>query len=1501
MVWLIVGFYLLLGIMVRVPMIQSAIGNGVADAVSRKLGTSVSIGRVDVSLLNRIIIDDVAILDQQGKRMLLASRLSAKISLTELIQGRVSITSAQIFTPKLNLYKATATSKPNFQFVIDSLASKDTTAKAPLTVAINSLVIRRGQAEWNQLDAPKKRAFDTHHIAVSDISSHIIINTIGGDSLNVIVKRLSMKEASGLALSSLSLKAEGGKSGYTVKDLSLTLPHSAVSIPVASVAKGLGEKALLSYRCRLAESHVMLSDLAAFQPSLKDMEQQVIMEADVAGSDKAVVINSLEAVMPHSLKAGIRDKAASMRLVANGRVGLPFKTSFWQVNVRQLSVNADGMELLAGKLPEMVQRCKELSFVGKADGYGQDFNIGGRLVSGAGTATLAASKAKDNLKGHVKTDDFNLGQLLDDARFGSFSADVFCEGNIKDKRYSVKGSVPRFDYNKYTYTNMSVDGRYTNGLIDGKFSIADPNLTADITGSVDTDPRKTAVKARADISSLSPSKLNLAKGRLAEANYHARIDADFDGNSLNSAAGRLAIHDFSMKSSSADYSLDSVRLTAGHSPRGHYLAMESDFGHAIVYGQFDYASLPQSVENIIVKKLPSIVNLAPFTYKPIHTGQFSLEAYITNSDWAMPFFNVPLEIREPLTVSASVKHDDTAIQATVYATDIVYGDYHLKDIRATAKTEDDILSVDASLRNMRSESLGTDIGLTANAGNDNLMASLSIDNHARTQRLRGTVKGGIAFSRNRSGASQALLSLEKSNFHIGDTLYTIKPSNVLYSRKNLAVNGLEISSSSQSIRLDGRASLSENDSLTATLSNVDVSYILNLVNFHSVDFDGAVSGTASVKNLFGKPDAHGALRVDNFKLIGGRLGTLNALVDWNQDKGQIDIDAVANDTMMTDKGTVLPRRTFVNGYVSPERNYIDLAMRLSESRTEFVGDLCSSFLDDVDLSGNGNLRLWGDLKAINLTGDVTAHGSVRVTPLGTHYTLPQGKIHFTETDIVFQQDSVYDRDGHLGIISGAVHHRHLGHLTYDIDVNARNLLAFDLDGSDGSSFYGTVYGTGTATIKGRPGEVTIDVAMTPEKNSEVVYDISSPEELSSQEFIHWESRDSLAVKPNGFGGIGFAQGDGSGDGSSQGETAAPPSIDIPTDIRLSLSINATPQATLRIITDKQSGDYITLNGNGDLRATYYNKGGINVFGTYTIDHGIYSLTIQNIIKKTFEFAQGGTITFGGDPYSALLNLKAQYPIASVSLADLQVGRSFSSNNIRVICLMDITGTPAAPKVDFNLDFPTMSTDAKQMVYSLINGEEEMNQQVLYLLAVGRFYSKGVNNAGAQSNQTSLAMQSIVSGQLSQQINNVLSNVMKTSNWNFGANISTGDEGFNNAEYEGLLSGHLLNNRLLFNGQFGYRDNANATTSFIGDFDLRYLIFPNGNFSIHVYNQANDRYFTRNSLNTQGIGFILKKDFGSLRDLLGLDSSRKRLNSETKEPKASKKRLDAKKTGEKKSK
>ena len=650
----------------------------------------------------------------------------------------------------------------------------------------------------------------------------------------------------------------------------------------------------------------------------------------------------------------------------------------------------------------------------------------------------------------------------------------------------------------------------------------------------------------------------------------------------------------------------------------------------------------------------------------------------------------------------------------------------------------------------------------------------------------------------------------------------------------------------QHIIIDGIASENASDSLIVDLNEVEVAPILDLVNFHSVEFSGKATGRATVRSLFNNFAAHANLRVGQFKFENGRMGTLYADVDWNQEKEQIDISAVADDGPEA--------QTIINGYVSPVHNTIDLDISANGTYIDFMHNFTKSFISHITGHAEGQARLAGTLDNINLTGNLVVDADATVTPLNTTYQLRRDTVIMIPDEIELHNMIVTDRDGHQGILSGGIHHKHLTSLSYDLNVVADNLLAYDFTDFGESTFYGTVYASGEVGIHGHDNEVSIDCDVTPQKNSIFVYNAATPDALASQEFIEWED-------------------DSSNSRDSRKPSSSSRATD--TDIYINFLINTTPDATLNLLMDANTKDYITLNGEGAIRATFHNKGAFNMFGTYTVDRGTYGLTIQNIIKKNFTFNRGGTIVFGGDPYQAALNLQAVYTVSGVSLSDLNIGNSFSSNTIRVNCLMNIGGQPVAPQVEFDLEMPTVNADEQQMIRSIINGQQEMNQQVVYLLAIGRFYNQGANNANdQQTDRTSLAMQSFLSGTLSTQINTLLGQIIKNNNWNFGANISTGNEGWHNAEYEGIINGRMLNNRLHFNGQFGYRDNATkANPSFIGDFDLQYMLFPNGNLALKVYNQTNDRYFTRSSLNTQGIGIIMKKDFNNLRDLFS--SSRRK--------------------------
>jgi hypothetical protein len=316
------------------------------------------------------------------------------------------------------------------------------------------------------------------------------------------------------------------------------------------------------------------------------------------------------------------------------------------------------------------------------------------------------------------------------------------------------------------------------------------------------------------------------------------------------------------------------------------------------------------------------------------------------------------------------------------------------------------------------------------------------------------------------------------------------------------------------------------------------------------------------------------------------------------------------------------------------------------------------------------------------------------------------------------------------------------------------------------------------------------------------------------------------------------------------------------DIRINVQVETTPEAEIRVIMDPIAGDYVMTRGTGTLRANYYNKGDFKMYGIYNLTYGLYKLSLQEVIRKEFQLTPGGTVSFNGNPAEGNLNLQAVYTINSASLNDLAPNAGFTQSSVRVNCLMNLTGQLFNPNIKFSLEIPTISDEEMELVHSYISTDEQMEMQIIYLLGIGRFYTYDyANNAGTDTEQSS-AMNSLLSSTLSGQLNNMLSHIINSNNWNFGTNLSTGTRGWTDMEVEGILSSRLLNNRLLINGNFGYRENPLANTNFIGDFDVQWLLTPSGEISLKGYNQTNDRYFSKSTLTTQGIGLIWKKDFNS---------------------------------------
>ena len=183
----------------------------VAKELSEVLNTKVVIGRINIGLLNRIIIDDVLLDDQSGQEMLKVTRLSAKFDIMPFFKGKISISSVQLFGFNIDLRKETPESPPNFKFVLDAFASKDTVKReSSLDLRINSILIRRGRMSYHVLseqETPGK--FNAKHIQLQNIIANISLKALSKDSLNLGIKRLSLDEkASGFSLKKMRLSSQ---------------------------------------------------------------------------------------------------------------------------------------------------------------------------------------------------------------------------------------------------------------------------------------------------------------------------------------------------------------------------------------------------------------------------------------------------------------------------------------------------------------------------------------------------------------------------------------------------------------------------------------------------------------------------------------------------------------------------------------------------------------------------------------------------------------------------------------------------------------------------------------------------------------------------------------------------------------------------------------------------------------------------------------------------------------------------------------------------------------------------------------------------------------------------------------------------------------------------------------------------------------------------------------------------------------------------------------------
>ncbi len=211
--------------------VQTELGHLAEQELGEILHTKVTIGRVEVGLLNSISLHDVKLQDQEDKELLNSKLIFAKLQIRSLLQGKIYLRNIALLDADIHIYKSRPDGPTNLQFMIDAFSSKKSTGPSKTDLRINSLIVRRGNVTYDEWYRPRPvgRRFSPHHIDLSDVDANLTLKHFTRDSLSFRIRHFAAREACGWEVKRLGLRFEGNRKQCTIRDLELLTPHSAIN------------------------------------------------------------------------------------------------------------------------------------------------------------------------------------------------------------------------------------------------------------------------------------------------------------------------------------------------------------------------------------------------------------------------------------------------------------------------------------------------------------------------------------------------------------------------------------------------------------------------------------------------------------------------------------------------------------------------------------------------------------------------------------------------------------------------------------------------------------------------------------------------------------------------------------------------------------------------------------------------------------------------------------------------------------------------------------------------------------------------------------------------------------------------------------------------------------------------------------------------------------------------------------------------------------------------
>ncbi|MEX2596513.1 MAG: translocation/assembly module TamB domain-containing protein [Salibacteraceae bacterium] len=1429
--------------MLLIPSIQRFAVQETVAFGSDYLHTELKLEALYLEPFKTLRLDGLLIRDQENDTLLYVDVLKVDIQSFDRSDQSLTFDYIEINKAYINLYKPASSDNLNLQFLIDvfSPTEQDTTSRS-FGLFCNELVVsdlRFNYDDFHQVEMGGKQV-DFAHLSISSFSGRL--NDINiSDSISAKIRGLHFDEKSGLKLRSLYSNASFSNKGIYCKDLSLVTNRSYVEGTYSMTYDSL--KAFQSFfddvtlNAEIDSSFIDFHDIGYFAEKVGGILTPMRYSGRAFGSLSSLntEVDSLYFASSGALIGNVRLKGLPdlNALMINANLT---SLSFSVLDFEQLYLpTAKGNQRL--DLPQNLDRLGRISFDGKLMGFISDFVAFGTVQTQLGVLRTDINLKTGNqvsYSGKMASSGFEIGKLIDSKDLGSIGFDVSMRGNsfdLDDLFIKAKGNINHIQALEYRYQNISLDGHFQKGKLEGNFSINDPNGIIDFIGSVDFNNKVPSVSCVSRVTNLRWAEINLLPKDTFGV-ISARINLDMEGGTMETLNGVLSLRDVVYENETHRVRLDSLTLSDRLTTEGHDILLETEFATAHVSGNTSLTRLPRAILEIGNHFAPEYFEL---TEDGNSMQYFKYDLRVANNENLLSFIYDGLNLDNPLHIEGEVKTEDHYFEMSVDTISWKLGDVKARNQTILIKPENHKLKaeINSSQFSLANDYFLENLLVGLELFNDSLGAKVSWDN--QTQKADSGGFELLAYTNDEFLVNAQLINLYARI--AGVTWNSTKQAELYADSNRFIISDLDVRSENGHITCRGGLTGEADDHIYFDVERFDLQYLSNFGLLKN-DFVGLFDGSVDVYKVDGELVANSDLIVDSLGIDDFSVGRIEGNTSYNANRESLEL--------LLDLNYQGTKNIGLKGDIFPFRaeDQLDINIVFNDFRARVLEPFLTDFVENMDGNVNGELSLDGMLKT------PTIYGSLRMTQFGalvkylnTSYTIPDGTINIEPGFIGMDYVKVLDEKGSQGHLTATVYHDQFENVTYDLFFDVENFLALNTGLAQNEDYYGTANVTGDIGISGYEGQTNISVEASTNKGTKLSIPLEGRSEASDIDYIRFvppKDVDSITLKKPS---------DETVDGDLRG-------------LNLDFQLAVNDNAEVQIIFDEKIGDIIKVHGNGDMLLQIDNRGKFNMYGEYIMSGGDYLFTLQNIINKRFSVKPGSKIVWNGSPTDAIVDLTAVYSLRAAPInltASIGDTSEIYQKRMPVNVMLNMEGALLEPKIGFDVSLPNLpeSDIANQLLDPNTTSEQDMNQQVFALLLTNNFFGQGsgVNALGSATQNTTYEM---VSNQFSNWISQYFNNV--------DVGVMVGNQ------TEVNVSTDILNDRLFLELN-GSVQNDNARTQqandLAGEFNIEYKINKDGSLRARVFNEANN--YNPTNLNqspyTQGLGVFYRREFDTFGGLI----------------------------------